>query len=163
MAASLTVSASTASQFLAVGILTVAGVLAWRQIRDQRRRALEAPLSEADVRHFARQDFRRFVVGAVMVLLALGVAVGTRLAPRLAGRANVWFLAVWLGVFLLILVLLWLALLDWLATWVYARRTRRELAREHRELLQAERSARRSAGGNGQGNPYDSSNGPLPH
>ena len=89
-----------------------------------------------------------------MVLLALGIAIGSRLEHKIAGRANPWFLAVWLAVFALIFVLLWLALLDWIATWLYARRHRRLIARERIQFLRDQRR-RRAYRGNGQGTPHD--------
>ena len=49
-------------------------------------------------------------------LLALGLALGSRIPPRVAGRTNPLFVQIWLGTFLLILALLLLAFLDWLST-----------------------------------------------
>jgi hypothetical protein len=142
---------------LAIGVIVVAGLLALRQRHDRRHR--ETGLSEADARHFARQDFRRAMVGVVMVFLAVGVAVGERIEPsKLAGRTNLWFLAVWLAVFALIIVLLWLALLDWIATWLYARRHRRAIARERLRFLRDE-ARRRAYRGNGRSTPQDPQNG----
>jgi cation transport ATPase len=147
---------ATVSLALAIGVTVVAGVLALRQRHERRHR--EAELSEADARHFARQDLRRALVGVVMVLLALCVAVGSRIEPKLAGRTNAWFLAIWLAVFLQLFVLLWLALLDWIATWLYARRHRRALARERLQFLREEQR-RRAYRGNGRGTPQDPLNG----
>jgi hypothetical protein len=147
---------ATVSLALAIGVTVVAGLLALRQRHERRQR--EPLLSDDDARHFARQDIRRAVVGVVMVLLALGVAVGARVEPKLAGRTNAWFLAVWLAVFTLLLVLLWLALLDWVATWAYARRHRRALARERREFFREERR-RRAHRNNGRGTPQEPHNG----
>jgi hypothetical protein len=142
--------AATVMLVSAIGV--TAAVLALRQRYERRHR--DPKLSDADGRHFARQDFRRAVVGVVMVLLAVGIAIGSRLEHKRAGQANPWFLAVWLTVFTLILVLLWLALLDWIATWIYARRHRRQIARERIQFLRDQR--RRSAyRGNGQGRPHD--------
>jgi hypothetical protein len=143
---------ATVSLVLAIGVTVVAGVLALRQRYERRHR--EPQLSEDDARHFARQDFRRAVAGVVMVLLALGVAIGARIEPKQAGRANPWFLAVWLAVFTLIFVLLWLALLDWIATWIYGRRHRRAIARERLQFLREEQR-RRAYRGNGRGVPQD--------
>jgi hypothetical protein len=147
---------ATISLALAVGVTVVAGALALRQRYERRHR--EPELSDADARHYARQDLRRAVVGLVMVLLALGVAVGSRIEPKLAGRTNPWFLAIWLAVFVLLLVLLWLALLDWIATWLYARRHRRAIARERLQFLR-DQQRRRAYRGNGRGTPDDPSSG----
>src|SRR5205823_6042152 len=76
----LSLPSTTVSLLLAIGVTVVAGVLALRQRYERRHR--EPALSDADARHFARQDFRRTVVGVVMVLLALGVAVGARIEPK---------------------------------------------------------------------------------
>src|SRR5262249_47934334 len=132
-----------------------AAVLAVSQWRERRRR--ECGLSDADTDHFARQDFRRGVAGAVMGLLALGIAVGTHVGHRVAGAANPWFLEVWFIVFGLILILLWLALADWIATWHYARRHHRAMARERFQLLNLIRTlTRRSAyRGNGRDAPQN--------
>jgi hypothetical protein len=131
--------------------VTAAALALWQRYERRRR---DPVLTDADARHFARQDFRRALVGVVMVLLALGIAVGSRLKHKLAGQANPWFLAVWLTVFLLIFVLLWLALLDWIATWLYARRHRRIIARDRIQFLRDERR-RRAYRGNGQGTQKD--------
>src|SRR3954447_18017150 len=100
---------ATVSLALAIGVTIVAGVLALRQRHERRHR--ETDLSHADAHHFALQDFRRAVVGVVMVLLALCIVVGSRIEPKQAGRTNPWFLAIWLAVFLQLFALLWLALL----------------------------------------------------
>ena len=113
--------AATVMLVSAIGL--TAAVLALRQRYERRHR--EPGLSEADARHFARQDFRRALVGVVMVLLAWASRPARGSSTRSRGRANPWFLAVWLAVFTLIFILLWLALLDWIATWLYARRHRR--------------------------------------
>jgi hypothetical protein len=149
-------STATASMALAMGVMVVAAALALRQRHERRHR--EADLSDDDARHFARQDWRRATVGVVMVLLALGVAFGSRLEPRLFGKANPWFLAIWLGIFLLLILLLWLAMLDWIATWIYARRHRRAMLRERLQFLRDEQR-RRSYRGNGRGGHQDPLNG----
>jgi hypothetical protein len=153
MAMALALSQPIAAAVLVIGVIVVAALLAVRQWYERRHR--ETGLSDADARHFARQDFRRAVVGVVLVLLALGVAVGSQLKHLVAGRPNAWFLGVWLAVIGLILVVVWLALLDWIGTWLYARRHRRALIRERIEFLRSERR-RRAYRGNGQG-PSDPS------
>jgi hypothetical protein len=150
-------STAAVSLVLAIGVTIVAVGLALH-LRYQRRRR-ETGLSDADAHHFARQDIRRAVVAVVMVLLALGVAVGARIEPKIAGRVNPWFIAIWLAIIALVFVLLWLALLDWIATWLYARRHRRDIVREHRELLRDE-VRRHTYRGDGQGTPQDPSDGP---
>src|SRR5690242_10730703 len=124
----LSLPTTTVSLALAIGVAVVAAGLALRQRHERRQREPEP--SVADARHYARQDIRRALVGAVMVVLALCIAVGSRLAPKQGGRANAWFVATWLAVFIQLLMLLWLAMLDWVATWLYARRHRRAIARE---------------------------------
>jgi hypothetical protein len=146
----MTLSQPAASIGLAIGLTVVAGVLAWRQRHERRHR--EPDLSDADARHYARQDFRRAIAGSVMLLLAPGIVVAARIEPKLAGRPNLWFLAAWLAIFALIFVLLGLALLDWIATWRYARRHRRALARERLQFLREEQR-RNAYRGNGRGAP----------
>jgi hypothetical protein len=55
--------------------------------------------------------------------------------PRIAGQANLRFVALWLAVLGLIFVLLVLAFVDLMATRSYARRHRRGIARERLEFL----------------------------
>jgi hypothetical protein len=156
----MALSQPIAAAGLVIGVTVVAVVLALRQWYERRHR--EIGLSEADARHFARQDFRRALVGVVMILLALGVAIGSRLAHERAGRPNPWFLTTWLAVFGLIFVLVWLALLDWIATWLYGRRHRRAIARARIEFLRDERR-KRAYRGNGQGDPQGpSADGTIP-
>jgi hypothetical protein len=133
----------------------IAAILALRQRYERGHR--DANLSDADTRHFARQDFRRAIAAGVMGLLALGIVVGEHISHKVAGKANPWFLAVWLTIFGLILVLLWLALVDWLATWHYARRHHRAMARERFQLLQLVRDLRRRGTyrGNGRDTPQN--------
>jgi hypothetical protein len=140
---------------LAVALGLTAGLLALRQWYERGHR--ESDLSDADAQHFARQDFRRGAAGAVMGLLAIGVVVGVHLGHKVAGAANPWFLEVWLIVFGLILVLLWMALCDWVATWHYARRQHRAMARERFQLVALVRDLmrRRTYRGNGRDPPQN--------
>jgi hypothetical protein len=149
----MAISQPIAAAGVVIGVTAIAGGLALRQWYERRHR--ETGLPEADTRHFARQDFRRSVVAVVMLLLALCIGVGSGLEPKLGGRPNVQFLAIWLAAIALIFVLVWLAILDWLATWLYGRRQRRAIDRERIALIRSERW-RRWFGGNGQG---DSQNG----
>ncbi len=124
---------------LALGgaVWLIAGLLAWWQARDRARREGE-DLSEADALHFDRQDARRSRVTILMALLGLGLIVGTRLEPRVAGKANPLFLATWLAVFAGVVLLLMFALHDWAATRVYALRHRDAIHRQRMALLEAE-------------------------
>jgi hypothetical protein len=148
----MALSQSIAAVGLVFGVTAIALVLAVRQWYERRHR--EGGLSEADARHFARQDFRRSVVAVVMALLAACVAVGSALRHKVGGRPNPQFLAIWLAVIALIFVLVWLAMLDWIATWLYGRRHRRAIDRARIEYLRSQRR-RRGAGGNGQADPGD--------
>jgi hypothetical protein len=131
----MAVSEGAVSVLLASAVALTAVGLALRQWYEKRQRQREPEMSGPDAEHFARQDFRRAVAGAVMGLLALGVVVGARIGHMVAGGANPWFLEVWLVVFGLILVLLGLALADWVATWRYARRQHQAIVHERRHLL----------------------------
>ncbi len=71
----------------------------------------------------------------ILILLAVGLVVGSRLPVRAGGRANIDFFLVWLGVFGLILALLRLALADWVALRRFAGRHRKEIFRERIDLL----------------------------
>jgi hypothetical protein len=152
------------SVVLSVAIAAVAAILGLRQASERRTR--EPSTSEADRNHFSRQDLRRGLGVAALLLLALGILVGSRLEPRVridrheariegdqpapadepakrppASRANLRFVGLWVGVIALIPILLTLALLDLLATRRYAERHRRTLARERIELLRELRHA----------------------
>jgi len=144
---------------LSAAVIVIAALLAYRQWKDRQRR--ETDLPEADAAHFVRQDTRRWLGAFVMILLALGLAVGMRLPHIAGGKANTRFVQVWLGVFLLIFVLLLLALLDWLAPRVYARRHRRAIVQERDETLR-DLLRRRSYPGNGQAGPSNPVQDPLP-
>jgi hypothetical protein len=146
--------AEVASLVLATAVVLIAGLLGLRQFLERRSR--EPDLSEADARHFVRQDIRRALGVGVMLLLAAGLVVGSRLEPKVAGRTNPLFVQVWLGVFLLIFVLLFLAMLDWIATRLYARRHRREIFDERIEILRDE-FRRRAGRAGGNGRPWDES------
>ena len=130
---------------ISIGVAVVAAVLAIRQWHERRNR--DPDLSEADAVHFARQDRRRGLGVVVMMLLAIGLSVGSRIMPRVGVRANPLFMETWLGVFLLVLILLVLAMLDWLATRLYARRHRQAMIRERLEILRDEAKLRREIEG----------------
>jgi hypothetical protein len=155
----MAITEPAAAIMLASVVGLTAGILALRQRYERGHRASD--LSDADARHFARQDFRRAIAGSVMGLLALGIAVGAHVGHKVAGKANPWFVEVWLIVFGLIFVLLWLAWADWLATWHYARRHRRAMARERFQLVQLVRDLRRwrTYRGNGRDPPQNPSDG----
>jgi hypothetical protein len=128
--------AAVVSLALSLGVAAVAVLLGWRQWQERRRR--EPELTPADSRHFARQDLRRGLGVLVLALLAVGLAAGSRVEPRVAARTNPLFIPLWLGILGLSFVLLVLALLDWLATRLYARRHVRAIARERLAILRDE-------------------------
>jgi hypothetical protein len=130
---------------LSIGILAVAVRLAFWLWSDRRQR--EPELSAADTFHFARQDRRRGLVVVILLLLAVGISVGSRIDPKLVGRRT--FALIWLSVSVLLLFLLVLAMFDWLATRIYARRHLRALAKERVEILRDE-LRRRAYRNNGQ-------------
>lgn len=127
------VSVTTASLALATGIFAVAvSLLFWlRYEREQR----DENLSEADFDHFSRQDRRRNIGLAILLILAQGIAVSPQIDRRVAGRPNLIFLLMWLAIFLLILLLLALAFVDLIATRVYAKRHREAILRARNDLL----------------------------
>src|SRR5271168_1121216 len=132
----------TSSALISSGIVLIAVFLGLRQWYE--RRARESDLSEFDRRYFFRQDVRRAVGVAVMIILAAGLFIGSRMPPKVGGAANIAFVQTWLVIIGLIVVMLGLAMIDWIATRVYARRQRRELASERvrilREVLRKEPS-----------------------
>ena len=140
---------ATASLVLSSFVVLVAGLLGWREWVDRRDRAEE--LSPEDARHFGHQDTRRTLGLVVMVVLAVGLVVGSRVPIKVDNRTNPQFLAIWLGIFVLILFLLSLAMIDWLALRVFARRHRNEILRERIEILKEESLRKKALGGGGNG------------
>ena len=157
----MTASGDLASTSLMVsmivgGVAIALGLIQWSGSRNR-----DADLTEADARDFVRQDWRRGVGVVLMLLLALGIYVGSRIPPLIdtefpydlevrqsvralsgawvetwvGGHANPLFLAIWLAVIILLVVLLALAFFDWLATRRYAHRQRSSMARERLEIL----------------------------
>jgi uncharacterized membrane protein len=144
-------SAAATSLVLSAALLVLAAYFAVRQWRDRRDR--DPDLSDADADYFARQDARRWLGSVVMVLLAAGIAFGTRINPRANREAGRLFGWVWIGVIVLLFIWLTLALLDWRAIAAYARRHREALANERYAALEEERR-KRAARGNGRGGPH---------
>jgi hypothetical protein len=151
----------SASLGLALGIVLIAMFLGLRQWYE--RRARDNDLSAADHAHFAWQDARRYFGVAVLMAIAAIVAVTTRLAPNVEGKANPAFAELWLIVLALIVVLLGLALLDWLATRVYFRRHRREMIRESFRGVRENASHSPPENGKQSQGPHDSLPSDTPH
>ncbi len=140
---------TTASLVLSSFVLLVAALLAWREWLDRRDRPFE--LSPEDARHFGHQDRRRTLGIVVLVALAVGLVVGSRLPHKVGNQTNSLFLGIWFGVFLLISLLLFLALIDWFALRVFARRHRGQILRERIEVLKEEARRRKAPRGDGNG------------
>ncbi len=104
----------TSSALISSGIVLIAVFLGLRQWYE--RRARESDLSQSDSRYFFRQDVRRGVGVAVMIILAAGLFIGSRMPPKVGGAANVVFVQTWLVISGLIIVMLGLAMIDWIAT-----------------------------------------------
>jgi signal transduction histidine kinase len=121
------------SLLISSGVAMIAVFLGLRQWYEWRAR--ETELSELDRRYFVRQDARRGLGAAVMLVIAVGLYFGSRIPPKVAGRANLAFVEVWLAIIALIIVMLLLAFVDWVATRIYARRQSRSMARERLQIL----------------------------
>jgi len=121
------------SLWISCGIALIAVFLGLRQWYE--RRAREPDLSQADQVYFHRQDLRRALGVAVMLLLAAGLLIGSRIPFKLPGGPNPDFVAMWTGIVTLLLVLMGLALIDLLATRRYAQRKRRAMASERIDLI----------------------------
>ncbi|HZW32994.1 MAG TPA: hypothetical protein VFF52_19925 [Isosphaeraceae bacterium] len=151
-------SLATSSLVLSIAVAAIAVALGARQWFE--RAAREPSLPSEDRKHFARQDLRRWIGVALMLILAVGIFAGSRIPPSvpafpmeegvrqgwqaLAGawiepvilsRVNLRFVLVWTGLILLLPALLVLALFDWLATRRYAQRQRRSMAHQRIEIL----------------------------
>ena len=121
------------SLLISSGVALIAVFLGLRQWYEWRAR--ETELSDLDHRYFFRQDVRRGLGVAVMLVIALGLYFGSRIPSKVAGRANLIFVVVWLAIIGLIVVMLILAFVDWLSTRLYARRLSRSMARERLQIL----------------------------
>jgi UDP-N-acetylmuramyl pentapeptide phosphotransferase/UDP-N-acetylglucosamine-1-phosphate transferase len=143
---------ATASLVLSGLVVLVAAGLAWREWSDRLDRSDD--LSPEDARHFEHQDARRMLGLVVLVLLAVGLVVGSRVPHKVGGQTNTQFLLIWLGIFLLIFLLLTLAMIDWVALRIFARRHRNQILRERIEILKEEARLKkaRETGGNGHAN-----------
>ena len=108
------------SLLISSGVAMIAVFLGLRQWYEWRAR--DSELSELDHRYFVRQDVRRGLGVAVMLVIAAGLYFGSRIPPKVAGRANLTFIEVWLAIVGLIIVMLLLAFVDWVSTRIYARR-----------------------------------------
>lgn len=124
---------ASASLLISAGITLIAAFLGLRQWYEWRAR--ERDLSDRDRSYFVRQDVRRGLGVAVMLILAAGLYFGSRIPSKVGGHANMNFVHVWLAISGLILVMLGLALIDWISTRLYARRQHRSLASERRRIL----------------------------
>jgi hypothetical protein len=121
------------SLLISSGTAIIAVFLGLRQWYEWRAR--ERDLSDVDRGYFFRQDVRRGLGVAVILILAGGLYIGSRIPPKVAGHANLTFVEIWLAIIGLIVVLLILALIDWLSTRLYARRQRRSMAQERMRIL----------------------------
>jgi Ni,Fe-hydrogenase I cytochrome b subunit len=121
------------SLLISSGVAMIAVFLGLRQWYEWRAR--EQDLAEHDRRYFFRQDVRRGLGVAVMLILAAGLYFGSRIPAQVDGHANLTFVQVWLAIISLIIVMLGLALLDWISTRIYARREQRALASERQRIL----------------------------
>jgi hypothetical protein len=118
---------------ISTGVVIIAGLLAFYQWRDRRHRHPDLP--EFEPAYFSAQDTRRFAGAAMLIVLAAGISVGSRIQHMVDGHGNLAFVAVWVAVMGLILVLLLIAAFDWMATRRYANRRLKAIARERLELL----------------------------
>src|SRR5215831_100139 len=125
----MTNSLAAVSLVLSIAVASIAVALGARQWSERATR--EPDLSADDRKHFLRQDLRRWIGVTLMLILAVGIFVGSRMAPTvatvpleagaregwqaLAGpwveplvlkRANLRFVAVWVGLLVLIPALL---------------------------------------------------------
>src|SRR5258707_15391194 len=70
---------ASTSLVLSIAIAAIAVILGVRQWFERQVRELE--LSEADRNHFSRQDLRRWLGVLLLLILAIGVLVGSRIEP----------------------------------------------------------------------------------
>ena len=171
-----TSSLASTSLMLSVAIAAISVILGLRQWWEHHVR--DDDLSDDDLRHFFRQDLRRAVGVLLMLGLALGIYVDSRIPPMVSdfpldkdfkeamrvvagcwvdtwinGQPNPQFLGLWFAMIVLLASLLAMALIDWRATRRYARRHRVTLAGERLEIL---RETFRRTDADRNGHPPDS-------
>jgi hypothetical protein len=134
---------------LGAGVALIALFLGLRQWYESQARG---ELSEIDGAFHGRQAVRRWIGVAVMGTLAALVSLGSWVEPRVEGKGNPAFVALWMAIMALIAVVLGVALWDSVATWLYARDRRREMVRDHvdelrRHMRSAADARRDQAGG----------------
>ena len=125
-----------------VAITSVLLIVGQRRERTHR----ESDLDEIDARYFRRRDVRRVFGSGLMLLLAWGLWTGSRTPVRVHGLGNPSFVRIWFGVIVLLFCLLGAALLDWLDTFIYARRQHRSLTDQRLELIRGHWSRRAQRG-----------------
>lgn len=127
---------ATPSLVLSGLVLTAAGFLAVRQLREQSDRD-DGEFSDADHHHHHRQDVRRWRGIILMGLIGLAASTGFWINPAASpDRARLVFGA-WVVVGVLLLALVALAGLDWIQIVAQARRHRQDLVEERQALLEA--------------------------
>src|SRR5689334_13020451 len=92
--------AAAASVTMSIVIFVVVALLLLWLWYERRQRGSD--LSEEDTEHFARQDLRRALIALILGAVGLGIFADSRMDPRPAGRPNVVFLVMWVGVFVLL-------------------------------------------------------------
>jgi hypothetical protein len=132
----------TASAFVSGGVFVISlALIFWLRFERSRR---DPDLDEADRLYFSRQDRRRDIGLAVLLILAQGFAIAPGIEFRVQAEPSLIFIVFWLAIFVLVLVLLGIALLDILATRTYAKRHRAAILEERRVLVkQLEQLARK--------------------
>ena len=88
---------ASSSLLISSGITLIAAFLGLRQWYEWRARDV-GPLAIATAVYFFRQDVRRGLGVAVMLILAAGLYFGSRIPPQVAGHANLTFVQVWLAI-----------------------------------------------------------------
>jgi hypothetical protein len=121
------------SLWISCGVVLIAVFLGLRQFYERRSR--ENDLSEVDRIYFGRQDRRRYGGVAILLAIAAGLSIGSRMPTRVQGHASAAFVEVWAGVVALLVILMTLALIDLVATRGYARRKRRLIAEERTRMI----------------------------
>ena len=142
-----------------MGLLAVAGLLAFLQDRDRQRRALRE-LDDEERDYYHNQEIRRRRGLIILGAAALAIFVGLSIDPGAKGKPNPGFIAAWIVVVLLTSALLWFAFLDFKANFAFAKRKLQEIGRERRELFAQFRSLSSTASepppspGPGGGSPH---------
>ena len=131
---------------MAAVLVVIAGYFAWRQQATMRTLQFDDKV-KADHRRYLIKQCHRRVFGSVLLLILAGLMIGSLFldlgaeahVDREAAKQSLRFISVYIMSMLLVLLLiLVLAVVDFWATARFGFEQQKQLAQEHRDMLEAE-------------------------